>query len=280
MNYKRGNYLNNADLVSDLNETKKTFCAFEDYEKHSNYDYIVTDLTSIKDLKDDIITGRRKRLTKLLERNPDLDIDLESIKIENCIIRYMTFEHIPLRDKPRISKPKRDSDIHLKVNFPPFKHYELDEDLNYREVGRSHWKGTIADGEFCVTHGELTQNLLLKYVKLVERYSKKPNWSGYSYLDEMQANALIQLTEVGLKFNEANGNNPFAFLTTIVTRAFITVLHKEKRQAEIRNTLITQMGFNPSISAQVDAEIDNANNRSKLITDELDKSADDEGVSV
>ena len=49
------------------------------------------------------------------------------------------------------------------------------------------------------------------YIKLVERYSQRSNWRGYTYIDEMRGQALLQLTQIGLQFNEAKSDNPFAY---------------------------------------------------------------------
>ena len=65
--------------------------------------------------------------------------------------------------------------------------------------------------------------------ELVERYAMRGNWRGYTYNDEMQSTALLQLSEVGLKFNEARSQNPFAYYTATITNSFTRVLNLEKR---------------------------------------------------
>jgi DNA-directed RNA polymerase specialized sigma24 family protein len=66
----------------------------------------------------------------------------------------------------------------------------------------------------------------------------------------MRAHALIQLTQVGLKFNEAKSDNPFAYLTAIVNNAFIRQLKKEKIQGDIKNELREYAGLDGSFDRQ------------------------------
>ena len=77
-----------------------------------------------------------------------------------------------------------------KVNFPPYKHYVLDG-RKFREVAISHHN---KNKEFDLQAGKITAKLANMYIKLVERYSQRSNWRGYTYIDEMRGQALLQLT--------------------------------------------------------------------------------------
>ncbi len=164
----------------------------------------------------------------------------------------MTFEHVP-GDSKRKTNPKTEADRHVKVNFPPFKHYAK-RDGETQEVVRSHWEGGIDNGKFSTTHGHTTNELAKMYIKLCERYSMRSNWRGYTYVDEMRSHALMQLSQIGLKFNEAKSQNPFAYYTAVVTNSFTRVLNLEKRNQNIRDDLLQENGFNPSFSRQLDHE--------------------------
>jgi len=89
-------------------------------------------------------------------------------------------------------------------------------------------------------------------MKLVERYSQRGNWRGYTYVDEMRSQALLQLSSVGLQFNEARSDNPFAYYTVTVSNAFTRVLNLEKRNQNIRDDLLVMHGVTPSITRQID----------------------------
>jgi hypothetical protein len=140
--------------------------------------------------------------------------------------------------------------VHVKTNFHPFFVYRINENNIPYIVGKSHWKGTIKDGEFCQTHGSTSDELAKMYMKLCERYGTRSNWRGYTYNDEMRGAALIQLIQVGLKFNELKSDNPFAYYTAIVTNSFTRVLLNEKKMQNIRDDILEENGLAPSWTRQ------------------------------
>ena len=101
---------------------------------------------------------------------------------------------------------------HIKVNFPPFYHYRLDENNELYVVGKSHWCGDLETGYFSKTHGYLTDTLALMIVKLCEKYASNSKFRGYSYRDEFVGQAVMQLVQVCLMFNEEKSENPFSNL--------------------------------------------------------------------
>ena len=92
------------------------------------------------------------------------------------------------------------------------------------------------------------------FLKLVERYSHRANWRGYTYVDEMRGQALVQLSQVGLQFNEAKSDNPFAYYTAAVNNSFTRVLNLEKRNQTIRDDILIDSGHLPSYSRQIQHE--------------------------
>ena len=140
--------------------------------------------------------------------------------------------------------------VPTKTNFHPFFHYRITDNNVLYPVGKSHWKGTLDDGEFCQTHGNTSNELAKMYMKLCERYGTRSNWRGYTYNDEMRASALMQLIQVGLKFNELKSDNPFAYYTAIVTNSFTRVLLNEKKMQTIRDDILEENGLAPSWTRQ------------------------------
>lgn len=94
------------------------------------------------------------------------------------------------------------------------------------------------------------------FIKLVDRYSLKPNWRGYSYIDEMRANAIEQLVAAGLKFDESRSQNPFAFYTQTIKNSFRSALINEKKTQHIRDELLIASGNTPSNTRMIEHEID------------------------
>jgi hypothetical protein len=181
-------------------------------------------------------------------------IDPESVPVDELVFRVMGYDHIP--DEPgRKKTTKTIADTKAKLNFPPFKHYILDSaGSNPREVARSHWVGGLHNGHFSVDHGKITNTLGSMFMKLVERYSQRGNWRGYTYVDEMRGQALVQLAQIGLQFNEAKSANPFAYYTAAVTNSFVRVINIEKRNQNIRDDILEMNDMTPSFTRQQQGE--------------------------
>ena len=161
----------------------------------------------------------------------------------------MMFDHVPMDDQ-RKKNPKTTADHHSKVNFPPFQHYRFDNKGKLVCVGKSHWVGGMDNGHFSSDHGKMTNTLAMMYMKLCERYGTRANWRGYTYNDEMQSQALMQLSQIGLQFDESKSDNPFAYYTAAITNSFTRILNIEKKNQAIRDDLLEQNNMMPSFTRQ------------------------------
>jgi hypothetical protein len=117
-------------------------------------------------------------------------------------------------------------------------------------VGKSHWKGDLERGEFSKDHGQMTNDLARMFIKLCERYATRGNVRGYTYNDEMRGQAILQLTQIGLQFDESKSDNPFAYYTAAVTNSFVRIINIEKRNQNIRDDILEMNGMNPSWTRQ------------------------------
>jgi hypothetical protein len=108
----------------------------------------------------------------------------------------------------------------------------------------------MSSGTFSKDHGQITPKLAKMYLMLCDKYALRFNWRGYTYVDEMKASAILQLTYVGLRFNEAKSQNPFAYYTAAINNSFCRVLNTEKRNQNIRDDILEINGLNPSWSRQ------------------------------
>jgi DNA-directed RNA polymerase specialized sigma subunit len=75
-------------------------------------------------------------------------------------------------------------------------------------------------------------------MKLVNNFSNKRNFSGYTYLDDMKSEALITCVKYAHNFDPAKSNNAFAYFTQIINNAFKMFLNKEKYQKSIKDKII------------------------------------------
>jgi hypothetical protein len=279
------NYLNNKDILKEIHESKSTYCYFTKSE-YSSYDLIIDMPHSPLEesfefaLKSETIQQAKEARANKLSIGLPVKIVPEDIPISDLVFRVMTWDHIPVAVKqPRKTVKKKtaidifdfeDSDpdeifadledtttkgevddmVHVKVNFPPFQHFKIDENNKFYCVGKSHWRDDIDKGSFSKDHGTLTNKLAKMYILLCEKYAMKYNWRGYTYNDEMRNSAILQLTYVGLRFNEAKSSNPFAYYTAAITNSFCRVLNTEKRNQNIRDDILEMNGLNPSWSRQ------------------------------
>jgi hypothetical protein len=161
----------------------------------------------------------------------------------------MTFDHIPL-SPGRKKTTKTTADGHEKVNFPPFQHWKYNDQDEQICVVKSHWKGPVDTGRFEKEHGRITEGLGRMYIKLSERYAQRSNWRGYTYIDEMRGQAILQLSQIGLQFDESKSENPFAYYTAAVTNSFTRVLNIEKKNQNIRDDMLEENGLTPSSTRQ------------------------------
>ena len=253
-------------------------------ELDHQYDII---LLSVDDINEETITQAKiNRSSRLLKDN--IKIEAEDISNHDLVFRVMTWQHIPLlppkvakntrpmaikndslskffnevkfeenTDDPEVSElveilvseslttVKAD---HIRLNFPPFFHYRIKDNGRAYVVGKSHWNGPLDTGEFCKTHGILTDNLARMLMKLTEKYALKGNWRNYSYREEMQGQAVLQLCQVALQFDESRSQNPFAFLTQISYNSFLRILNMEKKNQKLRDDLLIKEGMSPSFT--------------------------------
>ena len=67
------------------------------------------------------------------------------------------------------------------------------------------------------------------------KLSTKPNFSGYSYRDEMIADGIENCIAAVNGFDPSKSSNPFAYFTQIAWNAFIRRITKEKKQQYIKH---------------------------------------------
>ena len=273
------NYLNNRDILKEIHKSKTTYCSFLTSED-GFYDIILPSVDKIN--KKNTVEGRKLRAERLgraaydaaqAETTTKLRLDDFSVKPSkiadtDVVFRIMTWEHIPADlskkkkaaavvddDEPIITEYDDGAEVvtptkYTKVNFPPFQHYRLDAEGKPYRVGKSHWRGDLETGEFCKEHGTMTPKLAHMFIKLCERYATRSNWRGYTYNDEMRSQALLQLSQIGLQFDESKSQNPFAYYTAAITNSFTRVLNIEKRNQNLRDDILEMNGLTPSYTRQ------------------------------
>ena len=64
----------------------------------------------------------------------------------------------------------------------------------------------------------------------------------------------MQLSQIGLQFDESKSQNPFAYYTAAITNSFTRVLNVEKRNQNIRDDMLQEAGAMPSFTRQIKHE--------------------------
>jgi hypothetical protein len=268
------NYLNNRDILKEIHLSKNTYCWYRDPVLDHQFDLI---LPSVDKINQRTVVEARKNRADRIKRETGEVIDQKKIANTDLVFRITAWEHIPKAPKKITkaeAKRKKLEDIfeledavsddpladlvdepvlnmnYVRLNFPPFEHFRLDEEKNPYIVGRSHWKGDLETGEFCREHGTMTRKLATMFMKLCERYATRSNWRGYTYNEEMRGQALLQLSQIGLQFDESKSQNPFAYYTAAITNSFTRILNIEKKNQNIRDDILEINGLNPSWTRQ------------------------------
>lgn len=263
----RNKYLNNKELLKEIHNSKTSYSEFDkpEYNQFDAIAEVYDDLFTLETLqaaqeaKAKRLGAENYELAKETYEGPvsgkprliDYKIDPTTLNEDELIYRVMTYEHIPL-EPGRKKNPRKEAEHYAKLNFIPFKHYLITDRAKkeVKEIGRSHSK----NGEFCQTHGAMTDKLAVMFMLLVERYSQRANWRGYTYIDEMRGQSLLQLSSMGLQFNEAKSNNPFAYYTQALTHSFTRVLNLEKKHQDVKDKILVEKGLTPSWKKQIEHE--------------------------
>jgi len=282
---RRVNYLNNKDILKEIHKSKLTYCSFLD-DSVKSYDILVTGVNGVT--KKSVTEARKLRAERLAKEAQEIEllagnkrkldeflVPYTDIPVTDVVFRAMTWDHVPIDDtkqKKADAKAQEEYDAnednfeteydepitvkgpakYVKVNFPPFQHFRVSLDYQPICVGKSHWKGDLVSGSFNKDHGQMTPKLAHMFIKLCERYATRSNWRGYTYNDEMRSQALLQLSQIGLQFDEAKSQNPFAYYTAAITNSFTRVLNIEKRNQNIRDDILEMNNFTPSYTRQGD----------------------------
>ena len=74
--------------------------------------------------------------------------------------------------------------------------------------------------------------------KISTRLASRPNFSGYTYKDDMISDGLENAIQALGNFDPEKSSNPFAYFTQIIWYAFLRRIDKEKKQMYIKHKVI------------------------------------------
>lgn len=209
------------------------------------------------------------------EKTLKIDSIKNEIKENEKIIRLNKLNKIkqePYKDKNKLLKEEI---LSIKDEIKELSKQFSENIMKYgKEILRSHWSGdTIETGHFDVSQGNLSEGLVVMIMMLVSKYARSGNWASYTFRDDMESAALLQLCDTALKFEEVKGNNVFAYLTQIASNKFTYILNTEKNQRKIKSKLMQQAGYDATYNEQIDYEMQ------LRAEEELENNSDDDSIN-
>lgn len=94
--------------------------------------------------------------------------------------------------------------------------------------------------------GKMTDEFAKMMMLLAKRYSSQGSYAGYTYVEDMESYALMTVCKVWNSFNPEKSNNPFAYFTQTIKRAFWQYMYQEEKHRDIRDEMLMQEGELPS----------------------------------
>jgi len=115
--------------------------------------------------------------------------------------------------------------------------------------------------------------------QIATRLATKPNFSGYTYKEDMISDGIENCLQYINNFNPEKSSNPFAYFTQIIWYAFLRRIQKEKKQMYIRfkssQSMISNGGtYNAGeedVSVHLNTNVDYINSFIEDFEDKLDK---------
>ena len=68
-------------------------------------------------------------------------------------------------------------------------------------------------------------------LKIAQNLSKKGNFKGYTFIEDMASSSLVSVVKYAHNFDPEKSTNPFAYLTQCISASFIRFIMTEKRQS-------------------------------------------------
>lgn len=71
-------------------------------------------------------------------------------------------------------------------------------------------------------------------LQIATGYSKRSNFAGYTYVEDMVSEALLSVVKYAHSFNLKKSNNGFAYLTTIIHNSMVRFIQAEQKQSYVK----------------------------------------------
>jgi hypothetical protein len=92
-------------------------------------------------------------------------------------------------------------------------------------------------------------------ILICNNLAKRPNFSGYSYKQEMISDAILMSLAAVNNFDPARSSNPFGYFTQIAWNAFVLRIQKEKKQNYIKHKNMQNIMMFEAPTGEIDNEL-------------------------
>ena len=106
----------------------------------------------------------------------------------------------------------------------------------------------------CKEQHQMSERLGAMLVKLVTVYSRKENFCGYSFINDMRSHAYLRLMVNWQRYDPKRSPNAFAFYTLIIHHSFLQVIKSESRIQRHKDEAYVEAGLAPSYKYQINEE--------------------------
>jgi len=79
------------------------------------------------------------------------------------------------------------------------------------------------------------------FCHIAKNLGRKPNFNGYTYLDDMIGDAVLLCVRYARSFNPEKSQNPFSYFTSMIYHEFIAKIKKEKKSQVIKKRAIDEV---------------------------------------
>ncbi len=107
--------------------------------------------------------------------------------------------------------------------------------INYKKLCKEHEEKKLPPPRIPEYIGECI-------MKIATNLSKRPNFYGYSFVDEFVSDGIENCIIYCTNFDPEKYSNPFAYFTQICWYAFVRRIHKEKKQQYIKCRITENFG--------------------------------------
>lgn len=102
----------------------------------------------------------------------------------------------------------------------------------------------------------VSNELAKMFIDITTGIARRPNFSGYSYIDEMKSRALFACLNKAHCFDPEKSDNPFGYYSRVIWREFLNVLKEEEKESYIKAKAFYNSEFASYDISEIDSDVD------------------------